>query len=148
MPKSSPEAQRALDHDQRLWHSAETPLDADRLSQVYLHDIPRTPAQQLPGDFAPALAQATDEVLFGEVWMRTQLSPRDHSLITCAALVVSGRTEKMDSHFPRAIANGVIREELAGLITHLVFYGGWPSAVSAVMRAKRVFGEEKLAAPS
>jgi len=102
----------------------------------------RTPAQQLLGDIAPGLAELTDQVLFGQVWERPQLSKRDRSLITCAALVVTGKTEQMGSHFPRALANGVKREELIELITHLAFYGGWPNAVSAAMRAKEVLGAE------
>ncbi|MGH6625686.1 MAG: carboxymuconolactone decarboxylase family protein [Burkholderiaceae bacterium] len=99
-----------------------------------------TPAQQLLGDIAPGLAELTDEVLFGQVWERPGLSKRDRSLITCAALVVTGKTEQMASHFPRAIANGVSREELVELITHLAFYGGWPNAVSAALRVKEVLG--------
>lgn len=103
-----------------------------------------TPAQQLLGDIAPGLAALTDEVLFGQVWERPGLSKRDRSLITCAALVVTGKTEQMGSHFPRAIANGVRREELVELITHLAFYGGWPNAVSAALRAREVLGPDSI----
>lgn len=99
-----------------------------------------TPAQQLLGDIAPGLADLTDDVLFGQIWERPGLSRRDRSLITCAALVVMGKTEQMDGHFPRAIANGVTREELIELITHLAFYGGWPNSVSAAVRARAVLG--------
>lgn len=102
----------------------------------------RTAAQQLLGGIAPGLAALTDDVLFGQVWERPGLSRRDRSLITCAALVVTGKTEQMASHFPRAIANGVQREELVELITHLAFYGGWPNAVSAAMRAREVLGPD------
>jgi 4-carboxymuconolactone decarboxylase len=104
-----------------------------------------SPAQLLLGDIAPGLAELTDEVLFGQVWERPQLSKRDRSLITCAALVVTGKTEQMGGHFPRALANGVKREELIELITHLAFYGGWPNAVSAAVRAKEVLGAEVVA---
>ena len=89
-------------------------------------------------DFAPKLAEITEQVLFGDVWERPQLSKRDRSLITCAALVATGKTEQMAFHFPRAIENGVTREELSELITHLAFYVGWPNAMSAVQRAKEV----------
>lgn len=99
-----------------------------------------TKARQMFGEIAPKLAELSDEVLFGDIWERPQLSKRDRSLITCAALVVQGRTEQMNSHFPRAIENGVTQEELIELITHLAFYGGWPSAVTAVTRAKEIFG--------
>lgn len=103
-------------------------------------DDHRSAAQVLLGDIAPGLADLTDDVLFGHVWQRPGLSLRDRSLITCAALVVTGKVEQMGSHFPRAIANGVSREELVELITHLAFYGGWPNAVSAAIRAKEILG--------
>lgn len=67
-------------------------------------------AQKSIGDFAPKLAELTDGVLFGDVWERPQLSKRDRSLITCAALVATGKTEQMAFHFPRAIENGVTKD--------------------------------------
>ena len=91
-------------------------------------------------DFAPKLVDITEKVLFGDVWERPQLSKRDRSLITCAALVALGKTEQMNFHFPRAIENGVTREELVELITHLAFYAGWPSAMSAATKAKDLLG--------
>ena len=103
---------------------------------------PATAAQKSIGDFAPKLAELTDHVLFGEIWERPQLSKRDRSLITCAALVATGKTEQMNFHFPRAIENGVTQEELVELITHLAFYVGWPSAMSAVARAKELLGKK------
>jgi len=99
---------------------------------------PPTAAQKAVGDFAPRLGQLTDELLFGDIWERPQLSKRDRSLITCAALVAGGSTEQMSFHFPRALENGVTREELAELITHLAFYVGWPNAMSAVARAREL----------
>jgi 4-carboxymuconolactone decarboxylase len=86
------------------------------------------PAQKTIGDTAPRLAELTDDVLFGDVWERPQLSKRDWSLITCAALVATGKPEQMNFHFPRAIENGVTREELIELIMHLALYAGWPNA--------------------
>src|SRR6201995_5298457 len=88
------------------------------------------------GDFAPKLVDLTEDVLFGDVWERPQLSKRDRSLVTCAALVATGKTEQMDFHFPNAIRNGVTQEELVEMITHLAFYAGWPNAMSAIGRAK------------
>ena len=93
-------------------------------------------------DFAPKLVEITEKVLFGDVWERPQLSKRDRSLITCAALVATGKTEQMNFHFPRAIENGVTEEELIELITHLAFYTGWPSAMSAATRAKELFAKK------
>src|SRR5213082_2116927 len=88
--------------------------------------------------FAPKLVDITEKVLFGDVWERPELSKRDRSLITCAALVALGKTEQMNFHFPRAIENGVTQEELVELITHLAFYVGWPNAMSAAARAKEL----------
>lgn len=95
------------------------------------------------GDFAPKLVELTEHVLFGDVWERPELSKRDRSLITCAALVATGKTEQMDFHFPNAIKNGVSREELVELIVHLAFYVGWPNAMSAVNRAKTLFAKNE-----
>jgi len=96
-------------------------------------------AQQLMGDFAPKLAELTDDVLFGDVWARAELSPRDRSLITVAALIANGNTEQLPSHLNLARANGLSETELSEVMTHLAFYAGWPRAVSAVLVAKEVF---------
>lgn len=74
-------------------------------------------------------------------WKRPQLARRDRRLITCAALVATGKTEQVSFHFPRALEDGVTREELVELITHLAFYVGWPNAMSAVPR-QGAAGEE------
>ena len=96
-------------------------------------------AQQLMGDFSPKLAELTDDVLFGDVWERAELSPRDRSLVTVAALIANGNTEQLSSHLNLARANGLSESELAEVIIHLAFYAGWPRAVSAIMVAKDVF---------
>jgi 4-carboxymuconolactone decarboxylase len=80
---------------------------------------------------APKLAQLSAEVLFGDVWERPTLSKRDRSLITVAALVATYRPDQMPFHMKRAIEHGVTPEELRELVTHLAFYAGWPSAVTA-----------------
>lgn len=102
---------------------------------------PATGARRLYGDIAPKLAELSEQVLFGDVWERSELSKRDRSLITCAALVSMGKFEQLKFHFPRAIENGVTRVELIELITHLAFYSGWPNAVSAAMCAKEILGK-------
>jgi len=100
---------------------------------------PTSAVRQALGELAPKLVDLTEDVLFGDVWERPQLSKRDRSLITCAALVATGKTEQMDFHFPNAVKNGVTQEELVEMITHLAFYVGWPNAMSAVNRAKVLF---------
>ncbi|TDW60549.1 carboxymuconolactone decarboxylase family protein [Kribbella pratensis] len=102
----------------------------------------QTPAQRLIGDFAPKLVELTDDVLFGDVWARPELSSRDRSLITCAALVAGGNTEQLRSHLARALDNGLTETELKEAITHLAFYAGWPRAMSAITVAKEVFGPD------
>lgn len=99
------------------------------------------PAASPFADIAPALAKVTDEVLFGEIWKRPGLSPRDRSLITVASLIALYRTNELPFHLKRAIENGVSRDELGEAIAHLAFYAGWPTANTAVGIARRVFDE-------
>ncbi|KPC53890.1 carboxymuconolactone decarboxylase family protein [Amantichitinum ursilacus] len=84
------------------------------------------------GQIAPHFAEITDAVLFGDIWQRPQLTPRDRSLITVAALVALYRTEQLPFHLQRALLHGVTQAELVELITHLAFYSGWPTAASAL----------------
>ena len=99
----------------------------------------QTRAQQLIGDFAPKLVSLTDDVLFGDVWKRAELAPRDRSLITVAALIAGGNTDQLRSHLVRAKDNGLTETELKESIIHLAFYAGWPRAMSAISVAKEVF---------
>jgi 4-carboxymuconolactone decarboxylase len=103
----------------------------------------KTAAQRLVGDIAPKLAQLTDDVLFGDVWTRAELSPRDRSLVTCAALVANGNTEQLRGHLARARDNGLSEAELVEAITHLAFYAGWPRAMSAAAVARDVFTQAR-----
>lgn len=97
--------------------------------------------QQLMGDIAPKLAELTDDVLYADIWERPQLSQRDRSLITVSALIALNRPDQLRSHLIRAKSNGLTEEQLVETITHMAFYSGWPSAVSAVAIAKEVFAE-------
>src|SRR5437763_5776333 len=92
-------------------------------------------------DIAPALGDYTDRVLFGEVWERPGLSKRDRSLITVATLVALYRTNELPFHLKRALENGVTKQELVELVTHLAFYAGWPPASTAVRIARQVFAD-------
>jgi 4-carboxymuconolactone decarboxylase len=96
-------------------------------------------AQRLIGDVAPRLAELTDDVLFGDVWERPGLSKRDRSLITVATLVALYRTNELPGHLKRALDNGVTQDELVEAITHLAFYAGWPTAMTAIKAARAVF---------
>ena len=99
----------------------------------------QTTAQRMFGDVNPKLAELTDGVLFGDVWARPGLSPRDRSLVTVSALIAMNRPDQLRSHLQRARDNGVSDAELVEAITHLAFYAGWPSAVTASVVAKDVF---------
>lgn len=98
-----------------------------------------SPAQRLMGDVAPKLVELTDNVLFGDVWERPQLSKRDRSLVTVSALIAMNRPDQLRSHLARARENGLTEEELVETITHLAFYAGWPNAVTAVSMAREAF---------
>jgi 4-carboxymuconolactone decarboxylase len=98
-----------------------------------------TAARKAFGDIAPALADYSDKVLFGDVWERPGLSPRDRSLITVASLVSLYRTNELAFHIGKALDNGVTRDELIELITHLAFYSGWPTAMTALPIARQAF---------
>jgi 4-carboxymuconolactone decarboxylase len=100
-------------------------------------DKPKNPF----ADIAPALGGYTDNVLFGDVWKRPQLSPRDRSLVTVACLVANYRINEMPFHIKRALENGVTREEIVETITHLAFYAGWPAASTAIGIARKTFAE-------
>ena len=92
----------------------------------------------------PKLGELRDDVLFGDVWEQTDLSKRDRSLITISVLTALYRTEELKGHLGRALDNGVTRDEIAGMITHLAFYAGWPTAVNAGRVAREVFAERGI----
>jgi 4-carboxymuconolactone decarboxylase len=81
---------------------------------------------------SPHLVELTESVLFGDVWARPQLSPRDRSLVTVAVLMLRSRSEELRSHVRRALDNGVTREEIGELVLHMAFYGGWPVAAGSL----------------
>jgi 4-carboxymuconolactone decarboxylase len=95
-------------------------------------------------DVFPKLGEVTDKVVFGDVWERKGLAKRDRSLITVASLVTQDAPDQLRGHLMRALNNGVTRDEIIELITHLAFYTGWPKAGSAALIAKQVFAELKV----
>jgi 4-carboxymuconolactone decarboxylase len=88
---------------------------------------------------APGLVGYTDDVLFGDVWVSPALSPRDRSLVTVSVLIATGRTPQLAGHLGRALDNGVKPTQIAGAVTHLAFYTGWPNAVSSLEVIDKVF---------
>lgn len=96
------------------------------------------------GDFAPKFAQLNDDVLFGQVWSREgELSPRDRSMVTIATLIGSGAPEfTIKAHLTEGKKNGISKDEIAEMITHIAFYAGWPKAWGAFLAAKEVYANE------
>ena len=91
---------------------------------------------------APKLIDLTEKVVFGDVWERPGLSKRDRSLITVAALMATYRPEQLRVHITRALENGVTKEELGEVITHLAFYSGWPTAMTAATIAQDILEQQ------
>lgn len=99
----------------------------------------QTAGREQLGEFASQFAALNDDVLFGEVWAKEDtLSAHDRSMITCAALLAMGAPQ-LEAHLTIAKTNGVTKDEIVGLITHLAFYAGWPKAWSAFALAKEIF---------
>ena len=92
-------------------------------------------------EVAPHFAELSIDVLFGDIWERPGLSKRDRSLITVAVLSANYRTDQLRGHIRTALENGVTKEEIGEVITHIAFYAGWPSAGNAALVAKQVFDE-------
>lgn len=107
-----------------------TPLEAQERKSV---------APKAMQAIAPGLAGYTDEVLFGDVWISPALSPRDRSLVTVSVLIATGKTAQLTGHLGRALDNGVMPGEIAGTVTQLAFYTGWPNAVSSLEVIDKVF---------
>lgn len=110
--------------------------------------IVQTAGRDQLGDFAPEFAELNDDVLFGEVWSRTdKLGLRDRSLVTITSLISQGITDSsLTYHLQTARKNGITRSEIAEIITHIAFYAGWPKAWAAFNLAKGVWAEDTAAA--
>jgi len=104
----------------------------------------QTAGRDALGQFAPKFAELNDDVLFGQVWSREdRLSPKMRSIITVTALVSKGVVDtSLQHHLSAAKKNGVTRDEMAEILTHLAFYAGWPNAWAAFRMAVEVYGEE------
>jgi 4-carboxymuconolactone decarboxylase len=102
------------------------------------------PSGPLQQKIAPGLATLTDDVLFGDVWRRPDLSSRDRSLVTISVLIATGKPAQLAGHLARALDNGVRPSEASGLLAHLAIYCGWPSAVSALEVYDQVYTARKV----
>jgi 4-carboxymuconolactone decarboxylase len=99
-------------------------------------------AEKTVYEFIPDFGALRDDVLFGDIWERTDLSKRDRSLVTIAVLASHYRTQELKGHIQRALDNGVTKDEIKGMIIHIAFYSGWPTAVNAGRVAMEVFDDD------
>jgi 4-carboxymuconolactone decarboxylase len=106
-------------------------------------DIDFTSPRQAAKAFTPKITELVENPLYSEVWEDPDLSKRDRSLVTVAALVALRCTNELPAHLRRALDNGVTRTELSGLITHLAFYAGFPAAITASAVANAALGADE-----
>jgi 4-carboxymuconolactone decarboxylase len=105
---------------------------------------PRRPSGEVQPRVAPGMAELTDDVLFGDVWRRPELSPRDRSLVTISVLIATGKPAPLAGHLGRALDNGLSPSEASGVLAHLAVYSGWPNAVSALEAYDQVYTSRKI----
>lgn len=122
-------------------------LTANTTSIMAQQKIKQTAGREQLGEFAPKFAELNDDVLFGEVWSRTdRLGLRDRSLVTITSLISQGITDSsLTYHLQTAKQNGITRSEISEIITHISFYAGWPKAWAAFRLAKDVWAEDSVA---
>ena len=105
--------------------------------------IKQTAGRESLGDFAPSFAHYNDDILFGENWNDDSIDIKTRCIITVVSLVSSGITDSsLKYHMENAKKNGVSKEEMAGIITHVSFYAGWPKAWAAFNLAKEIYKDE------
>jgi 4-carboxymuconolactone decarboxylase len=97
------------------------------------------PARELVRGTVPKMIELSEQVIYGDIWERPGLSKRDRSLIVVASLISQYRPEQLKGHLARALDNGVTKDEIAEIITHLAFYSGWPGSMTAANIAREVF---------
>lgn len=106
------------------------PQNGDQTSMMSNEDIAAV---------SPALERYRREALQASLWNRPQLSRRDRSIVTIAALMARNQTAEQAHYLGVALDNGVRPSELSEIITHLAFYAGWGTAMETVRIAQRVF---------
>jgi 4-carboxymuconolactone decarboxylase len=105
---------------------------------------PGRPSGEVQPRVAPGMAILTDDVLYGDVWRRPELSPRDRSLVTITVLIATGKAAVLSGHLNRALDNGVLPSEASGVLAHMAVYAGWPSAVAALEAYDQVYATRKV----
>jgi 4-carboxymuconolactone decarboxylase len=104
-----------------------------------------SPAREAVRGTVPKMIELSETVIYGDIWERPGLSKRDRSLVVVATLIATYRPEQLRGHLERALDNGVTKDEIAEIITHLAFYSGWPGSMTAARIAGEVFAARGLA---
>jgi len=105
---------------------------------------PNVPPRERVRATVPKMIDIADKVIYGDIWERPNLSKRDRSLMVIGALVASYRPEQLRGHIGRGLDNGLTRDEIAEVITHLAFYAGWPASMTAARVFKEVLEERGM----
>jgi 4-carboxymuconolactone decarboxylase len=103
--------------------------------------VTSSPAREAVRGVVPRMIELSEDVIYGDIWERPGLSKRDRSLMVIAALIASYRPEQLRGHLGRGLDNGLTRDEIAEVITHLAFYSGWPGSMTAARVFKEVLEE-------
>jgi 4-carboxymuconolactone decarboxylase len=141
------EAMRTAKPPRRRWSPiriAGTILDLVRSDQEKAVANAPVPAREAVRGTVPKMIELSETLIYGDIWERPELSKRDRSLIVIASLISQYRPEQLRGHLARALDNGVTKDEIAEVITHLAFYSGWPGSMTAASIAREVFEERGL----
>ena len=84
---------------------------------------------------APKFVQLTNDVVFNDLWRRADLSVRDRSLVTIAALAAMGDDDQLGLYLRLGLDSGLTRVQIAEALTHIGFYAGWPKATKSLTAA-------------
>lgn len=102
--------------------------------------IVQTAGRAALGEFAPDFVRFNYDILFGENWNNHDIDLKTRCIITVVALMSQGITDSsLKYHLENAKKNGVTKNEIAAVVTHVSFYAGWPKAWSVFNLAKQVW---------
>lgn len=93
----------------------------------------------------PRMIELSETLIYGDIWERPGLNKRDRSLMVIGALIASYRPDQLRGHIARGLDNGLTRDEISEVITHLAFYAGWPAAMTAARVFQEVLTERGIA---
>ncbi|GAA3613467.1 carboxymuconolactone decarboxylase family protein [Kineosporia mesophila] len=103
--------------------------------------FPDGPISLRDGKLGEELVDIGTTSVWGSLWAREQLAPRDRSLITIAMLIALGAETELKTHVRIGLTNGLTREDIAEVIYHSAGYAGFPRAVAARTATREALGE-------